>query len=329
MAFFAAYLRQRRVLLLAVLAGIVFFGVTFFLYHLPLEAVAYPAGISLLVLLGALVWDARHAYRRHMRLLEVLRVPAGLMKALPEPENVDDQDYQALLDALRAEYTALQTRMDAKIADTKEYYTLWTHQIKTPISAMRLALQNEDSEFAGEIAEEVSRVEQYVEMALVYARLADTSGDYVIRQYDLDAIVCRAVRKFAGQFIRRRLCLAYAPLNTRVLTDEKWLLFVIEQVLSNALKYTHTGGVTISLLPNCVLSIRDTGVGIVPEDLPRIFEKGYTGANGRADQRASGIGLYLCRRICENLNHTISASSVPGEGTEIRLGLGRESTRLE
>ena len=140
------------------------------------------------------------------------------------------------------------------------------------------------------------RVEQYVEMVLVFLRLDSSTTDYVIRSHSLDDIVRPAVRKFAGEFIRRRLRLDYQSLDRTVVTDAKWLGFVVEQVLSNALKYTASGSVTIAM-DGDDLCIRDTGMGIAPEDLPRIFDRGFTGLNGRRDTRASGIGLYLCRRI--------------------------------
>ncbi|MFR7742767.1 MAG: sensor histidine kinase [Acutalibacteraceae bacterium] len=201
--------------------------------------------------------------------------------------------------------------MNAQYQDMLDYYTLWAHQIKTPIASMRLCLQQEDTPQARQLLQELSRAEQYVEMVMVYLRLTGGS-DLVLREYELDAIVRRAVRRFAGEFIGRKLKLCYEPLNVSCVTDEKWLLFVVEQVLSNALKYTRAGSITIELEAPKTLVIRDTGIGVAPEDLPRIFEKGYTGYNGRGDQKASGLGLYLCRTICKRLGHTITASSVPG-----------------
>ena len=158
-----------------------------------------------------------------------------------------------------------------------------------------------------------------------------TSGSwvFVFRTQALDDIVRQAVRKFASQFIRRKLRLEYAPLNVSVITDEKWLLFVIEQVLSNALKYTRSGSVSITLEAPKTLCIRDTGIGIAPEDLPRVFEKGFTGCNGRTDKRATGIGLYLCRRTLSQLGHTISIQSTPGKGTAVSIHLQRRDLPLE
>ena len=214
--------------------------------------------------------------------------------------------------------------------DMVDYYTVWAHQIKTPIASMRLTLQSQDSPTARQQLEELQRIEQYVEMVLAFLRLDSESTDYLFREYQLDGILRGAVRKFSTQFIRRHIALHYEPTGLRVLTDEKWLSFVVEQVLSNALKYTPDGGeVWLGLEKPATLCIRDNGMGIAAEDLPRIFQKGYTGYNGRADKKASGLGLYLCRRICTNLGHTISAQSVAGEGTSIRINLEREQRWLE
>ena len=234
-----------------------------------------------------------------------------------------------IIQALRWEESQLRTQMNRRYSDMVEYYTIWAHQIKTPISSMRLTLQNEDSTLSRKLTADLFRVEQYVEMVLMFLRLDSDSTDYVIREYDLDGIVRGAVKKFAGEFIGRKLRLDYQPLNTTVLTDEKWLSFVVEQLLSNALKYTPSGTISITLEQEQTLCVRDTGIGIAPEDLPRVFEKGYTGYNGRSDKRASGIGLYLCKRICQNLGHRISVESQVEKGTTVRIDLARQKLEIE
>ena len=161
-------------------------------------------------------------------------------------------------------------------------------------------------------------------------RLDSDSSDFLLRRCDLDAILRPAVRKFAPQFIRRHLTLRYEPVGKTVLTDEKWLGFVIEQVLSNAVKYTPEGGtVTVSCTDAPALLISDTGIGVEPEDLPRVFEQGFTGYNGRADKKATGLGLYLCRRVCRKLGHTIAMDSRVGEGTTVTIGLARTEREHE
>lgn len=195
---------------------------------------------------------------------------------------------------------------------------------------MRLTLQPDDTPSARRLMSQLLRIEQYVDMVLMYLRLDEGTSDYVIRACDLDGIIRQSLRKFAGEFIDRKLTLHYEPLHLSVVTDEKWLGFVVEQVLSNALKYTPEGGsITIDAEAPATLCIRDTGIGITAEDLPRIFDRGYTGRNGRTYRQASGIGLYLCRRICRDLGHTITASSAAGEGTVLRLDLSRRTGPLE
>lgn len=293
------------------------------------ENVAYAMLLSAVCALGVGIADFLRFRRRH-RLLQKLCTQAHLAaQALPECGNALERDYQALVRALERERVDTVSRMDKKMADLGAYYTLWAHQIKTPIAAMRLLLQQSGEE-NGALGQELFRIEQYVDMALGYVRLDSDSSDLLLRSYDLDAIIRPAVRKFAPQFIGKRLTLRYEPMSCSVLTDEKWLGFVIEQVLSNAVKYTPEGGsVTLSCTDDQTLQITDTGIGVEPEDLPRVFEQGFTGYNGRADRKATGLGLYLCRRVCRRLGHTITMRSRVGEGTTVCIGLAREDRTHE
>ena len=210
-----------------------------------------------------------------------------------------------------------------------EYYTVWAHQIKTPIASMRLQLQSVDSDLARRLDGDLNRIEAYVEMVLTFLRLDSDSTDYVIRKIDLDALIKPAIRKFARDFITKKLTMDFKPTEAEVLSDEKWLSFVIEQVLSNAVKYTKNGGIKVYMDEPGILCIEDTGIGISAEDLPRVFENGYTGFNGREDKRASGIGLYLCKRICDNLGHKISAESEQGVGTKIKIDMNIKEIGIE
>ena len=330
MRIFLVYLKQYRLGIGLFFMFCAVFAAAFYLYSLPLGAVLYPAAICLAVGATALLIKARILRKKHRALLEMMQRPAALMEGFPEAVTVDDLDYQAIIEKLRGEQRTLENNMNARYTDMLEYYTVWAHQIKTPIASMRLTLQNEDSDAARRASEDLFRIEQYVEMVLMFLRLDADSTDYVIRSYDLDAILKQAVRKFSTQFIYKKLRLSYEGVHTSVVTDEKWLLFVVEQVLSNAVKYTPAGGeITITLESPKTLCIRDTGCGIAPEDLPRIFEKGYTGLNGRADKSASGIGLYLCRRILNNLGHSISAQSEVGKGTVISIDLAQNTLEVE
>lgn len=329
MRLFLQYLRARRKLLLCFFIFCLVFLLSFWLYHLPLAAVLYPAALCAFLGLLVMLRSFLRLQKKHQLLTEQqegIRINAIRM---PPPASPLEKDYQALVALLAEEKMLLEEKQSYWYTDLTDYYTAWVHQIKIPIASMRLKLAAQDSGPTRELSVDLQRIEQYVEMVLCYLRLDSGTTDYVIQECDLDAIIRQAVKKFASQFIARKIRLDYEPLHCLVLTDEKWLLFVVEQVLSNALKYTRSGSVAIGLEPPLTLCVRDTGIGIAPEDLPRIFEKGYTGYNGRIDKKASGIGLYLCKRICKNLGHSISASSSPDSGTVIRINLKSSELELE
>lgn len=322
-----AYIKSRKKVWLGLLAVTAAFALVFYLYRLPPAAAGYGGLLAFFLLALLAAGDFSGFAARHTRLQAVAKNPYVSQEELPEAADIVEEDYQAIIQNLCRDREELAGKLNSRYSGMMEYYTTWVHQIKTPIAAMYLLLQNEQISKNRELQEELLKIEQYVEMVLGYLRLESEATDYVIKNCDLDTIVRQAVRKFASQFIRKKIRLEYDALDCQVLTDEKWLLFVVEQVLSNALKYTRSGSVSISLEENKTLTIQDTGIGISPQDLPRIFEKGYTGYNGRSDKKASGIGLYLCRRICGRLGHTITVWSEPGKGTAVRIGL--KEARLE
>ena len=322
------YWRQRGFLLLLMGGWAAVFALVFALYDLPVEAVGYAvllgsAGTALMGVVDFLLW------RRRWRALRALagHVTLGL-EDLPQAGGSIEAAYQDLLEILYRDRQALVSRSDRERREMVEYYTLWAHQIKTPIAAMGLLLQDDDTRRGRELSAELFKIEQYVEMVLQYLRLGSDTTDYVIRRVKLEPIVRQAARKYAQLFIRGRVALDLRPISLEVLTDEKWLGFVVEQVLSNAVKYAPGGTVTVWTEGEALL-IRDNGMGIAPEDLPRVFENGYTGCNGRTDKRSTGIGLYLCREICRRLGHEISLTSRAGEGTQVRIALGREALEVE
>lgn len=326
---FTKYIKNRiKVIGLFLLFSTVFIC-SFILYHLPLGAVIYPAFICAFFGVVFMAADYRKFLKKHKILTDISKLSAELITNLPEAVSQYEEDYQKIIEMIRQEHMHLKENMDMQIADMIDYYTIWAHQIKTPIASMRLNLQNEDTQFSKRISEDLFRIEQYVEMVLCYLRLDSNTTDYVFGEYNLDDIIKQVVKKFAAQFIRRKIRLEYEPVNTVVLTDEKWLSFVLEQVISNALKYTQSGTITVYIEKEKTLCIKDTGIGIAPQDLPRIFEKGYTGYNGRSDKKASGIGLYLCRRICKNLGHTINAQSSLDNGTCIRICMQERKINTE
>lgn len=319
--------KQRGVLAMFVLLLLTFVGV-YALYDVPGEALRY-AGLLCLVggaaafVLGCLGYRARH--RALEATLENLRISVD---GLPEPWDLVERDYQLLLRGLQREKSLALGEQDRRQRDLTDYYTLWVHQIKTPISAMHLLLQEEDTAQSRELEAQLFKIEQYVEMVLAYLRMDSDSSDFVFRPCRLDQAVRQSVRKFAPMFIHGKVRLDLRPIELEVVTDEKWLCFALEQLLSNAVKYTPQGTITIFCRGN-TLSVRDTGLGIAPEDLPRVCEKGFTGYNGRQDKKASGIGLYLCNQILLKLGCRLILESQPGQGTTASICFETEEKRFE
>lgn len=251
------------------------------------------------------------------------------MENLPSPKTLMEEDYTNLILNLNKEYKTYISKSDIAKSDMIDYYTMWVHQIKTPISALKLLIQTSESEISSDLSSELFKIEQYVEMVLSYIRLGSNKNDFVLKEYDLDNIVRQAIRKYAPLFIRKKISLDFQPTNYKVLTDEKWLVFVIEQLLSNAIKYTNKGKISIYSLENKKLVIEDTGIGISKEDIPRIFDKGFTGYNGRTDKKATGLGLYLCKNILDKLSHKISIESEVGVKTKVILDLAMVNVNIE
>lgn len=295
-------------------------------FSLPTAAVIYTAAISLFFILLFFVID----FTSFMRKIRILRHCAEEItlttENLPEPRNAVEREYAKMIETLSEEKSSILNETTKKLSDLSDYYTIWAHQIKTPIAAAQLVLQSGIDE--DELSEQLRRIEEYVQMAMCYARLSSESTDFVFGEIDADELIRGEIRKFSSQFIRKKLSLDFKNTKKVVISDRKWLGFVIGQVLSNAVKYTNSGSVSVYFEEPLTLCVKDTGIGISPEDLPRVFEKGYTGLNGRIDDKASGIGLYLCDTICRRLGHKITAQS-DNTGTLIKIDLRRENIIFE
>ena len=321
--FFSYVRRHVKVLLLFTAFAVIFWGV-FFLSGVPAQVVGYAYVLCLSAGIIYLIYGFVRYAVRHRTLCELAGRVEIELAGLPDARDQIEVDYQRLLAALFAARQEEKARTRQAYSELLDYYTLWAHQIKTPISAMRVVLQDDPDEKGQILQLELFEIERYADMVLHYLRMESLSADLLLRSLPLDEIVRQAVRKYAPLFIDKGIQVRLDKIAVCVLSDEKWLLFVIEQVLSNAIKYTPRGGcISFSLDPERekTLVIRDTGIGIRAEDLPRIFERGFTGYTGRLDKRSTGIGLYLCKKIMDKLSHRIWVCAAPGEGTAVYLGL--------
>ena len=351
MKLFLDYLNKIKLQILLMLFPTILTGMIFLLYQLPLEPILYIAVLWILTGLGTCAFGF-HNYQKNIHNLQIISAAPDInLSRMDAPSNEADALQQEIMHSLNRMRIDAETANQKTLEEMTDYYTMWAHQIKTPIFALRLLLQ-ENPTVNKEALTELFKIEQYVEMVLGYLRTEDMSSDLKLSRCALDSIIREQIHKYAGIFISKKLSLTYEGISENVLTDEKWLGFVIGQILSNALKYTRTGGIEIWLEdergnrvsenPNlkqntapgicntapATLVIADSGIGIQPEDLPRIFEKGYTGVNGREDNRATGIGLYLSRKILRKLGHEITVDSQVDKGTEVRMSLWKKDLEM-
>ena len=323
------YIKQNiKVIFLFIVFALVF-GIVFSLYDLEIEAIYYSVMLCSFIGLIYICINFINYYKKHIQLYKLQNEISISLENLPSPKTLMEEDYTNLILNLNKEYKNYISKSDIAKSDMIDYYTMWVHQIKTPISAMKLLIQTSESEISSDLSSELFKIEQYVEMVLSYIRLGSNENDFVIKEYDLDNIVRQAIRKYAPLFIRKKINLDFQPTTYKVLTDEKWLVFVIEQLLSNAIKYTNKGKISIYPLEDKKLVIEDTGIGISQEDIPRIFDKGFTGYNGRTDKKATGLGLYLCKNILDKLSHKISIESEVGVKTKVILDLSMLNVNIE
>ena len=321
---------------------------------------------AILLLITVLVGFFRYS-SKVKALSNALNRPVEEQAQLPEATDDVEMLYHRLLENQSIARSESESSAAIRQLQMRDYYSMWVHQIKTPISAMKLLLEAERealgqlicddeqsqchignmtggnigaaglnaalkqqailTELSDNVAsfeDELFRIEEYVSMALQYQRVSSTENDFVLEKVSVDGVIRDTIKKYAKIMIRRHIGINYSGTGQEVYTDGKWLAFMLEQILSNAIKYTPQGVVTIETAEEkdrFFITIKDTGIGIKAEDLPRVFEKGYTGYNGHADKKATGIGLYLCRQMADKLGHTIRMESEIGKGTKVWIGV--------
>lgn len=324
------FLREKRQLLFFLLFFEGALCLIYGLYGLPWGPAGYTCLVTAVVTLGFLMAGFFRWERKRRQLLILKRQAEQSLETadLPKAETPLEKIYQEIIQDQEKRCQREQKESREKLVRSREYYTRWSHQIKTPIAAMELLLQEEPADVRA-LKRELLKTSQYVEVALSYQRMEGDGNDLVIQRYELRPVVMQAVKKVSPLLIHKHISFSAGDLSGEVLTDEKWLVFVLEQLLTNASKYTKEGGSVRIGKENGLLVLRDTGIGIRPEDLPRIFEWGYTGYNGRLDKRSTGVGLALVKQVMEMLGNKMEIRSVLGEGTEVFLDLRRTELEAE
>lgn len=325
---FLLYLKMKWQLFVLLLVFFLCFSLVFYLSRVPIDPVLYAALLCVYIGLIFFMVDFILFAKRFRTLKRLQKTITVQIDQLPDSKDIIEEKYQNLLEILYENRNELTRQAEAKQRDLVDYFTQWTHQIKTPIAAMRLLLQSEQKEQHAELEMELFKIEQYVEFVLQYLRVENISTDLMFKNHDLDALIKQTIRKHAKLFIGKKITLHYSDVNFSVLTDEKWLLFVLDQILSNALKYTEKGFISV-YMNDKQLVMEDSGIGIPEEDVPRVFEKGFTGHNGRTYIQSTGIGLYLCKQILNKLSHGITIESQEGKGTKVIIDLETKALEVE
>lgn len=228
---------------------------------------------------------------------------------------VKKEDMAKRIEELEIENKILQSKIIDERKDLEEYFLLWIHQIKTPITVCNLILGKPDADHR--LKEQMIYIEEYTNMAMNYLKLLERTSDMDIYEVDLDIIISSIVKKYSLIFIEKKISLDYTPTNVKVISDAKWLFIMLEQIISNSLKYTKSGKISINFDKELLkLSIKDTGIGIPSKDIKKIFDRGYSGFNGRVNEKSSGLGLYMVGKIARILGIGIEVKSQVNIGSE-------------
>jgi signal transduction histidine kinase len=319
------YVKLRIPFFLLLLFTCVLFPFLQYIYGYKVAAAWYCIEIELFVALVIVYIDYSIMKKKYNKLMERYSNISVYETQSIAPSNCIEEGYEVIIKALQEKAKESSDQIEIRYQGQIEYFTMWVHQIKTPISALSLLLDNTELESSVKNAmkQEVFKIEQYAGLVLEYLRIDNMSNDFILSPYDLDSVVKKVVKKFSTIFIHKKNSLVMEELKFKVQTDERWLGFLIEQILSNALKYTNQGTIKIyeekDYIGRVVLVIEDTGIGMKEEDIPRIFERGYTGLNGRMNQKATGIGLYLSKKVADRLSCGIAVSSKIHEGTKVSI----------
>lgn len=312
------YLKMKKTSIIGILGVYAILFVFVYLYRIPIEVILYPFILTIVFVLMVLLFDYIKYKEKVNKISQICNDISSCYSVKINDKNIFDEYYLDIINELLKENRKQVSQIQKKVSDINDYFSIWVHQIKTPIASMKLKIDNEQMDLL-QLASDLNRIDHYVDLVLSFLKFDEEKIDLYFRKTDVDRIMRESLKKFSNDFIIKKIRLDYKLSKREVLTDEKWLSFVFDQLLSNALKYTDKGTISIYYDGDSCLCIKDSGIGIALADMERLFEKGFTGYNGRQYKKASGIGLYMCKRMCDKLNIGISIESVVNEYTLVKL----------
>lgn len=324
------FLKEHQSFFYFLFIGWLVFGFIFVAADLPMTFFFYGVQVQALIFIIWLVFRGVNYRTKFNQLKRLKKFPIDQLSALDLSTTAVEEMYEKEIHQLVQQMKRIDQEFYAKQSDQLDYFTLWLHQIKTPIASISLMLQQNREELAvaKEIEKELVRIEDYTHMALGYMKLEQPGEEMHLEKISLDFVIKRVIKKYALLFVTKKIFLDYTPIEKEIVTDAQWLELLLEQLISNSLKYTPEKGTIGVSWEGEHLVIKDNGIGIRSEDIPKIFEKGYSGWNARRAEKSTGLGLFLSRKIAKRLGYHLTVESKVNEGTTMYLHLKQDAIEV-
>ena len=331
---FKLFLKEKAITILLLLFGIITIEIFLMAYNVGMFIKIYiPLIIMGLYMISIIIeyFKRKKFYNNLLNMLEELDEKYLITEIIKTPNFLEGQIFKNSLEQIDKSMLENVNKYKYMTEDYKEYIELWIHEIKIPIAASKMVIENNKNEVTKSIDEELDKVENYIEQALFYARSNTVEKDYYIRKVVLKEIVNESIKKNKSSLIQEKISINIHNLDIEVNTDNKWIVFILNQIIQNSIKYRKKENSVIEIYANqgkenVILYIKDNGIGIKQGEITRVFEKGFTGTNGRlSNKKSTGIGLYLCKKLCNKLGIGIELNSVQNEGTEVKLVFPKDS----
>ena len=325
---FKLFFKDKAITILLLLFGIITIEIFLMAYNVGMFIKIY----ILLIIMGLYVTSIiieylkkKKFYYNLLNILEELDEKYLITEIIKTPDFLEGKILKNTLEQIDKSMLENVNKYKYMTEDYKEYIELWIHEIKIPIAASKMVIENNKNAITKSIDEELDKVENYIEQALFYARSSTVEKDYYIKKCSLKEIVNESIKKNKSSLIQEKISIDIHDLDIEVNTDNKWIVFILNQIIQNSIKYRKKENSVIEIYANqgkenVILYIKDNGIGIKQGEITRVFEKGFTGTNGRlSNKKSTGIGLYLCKKLCNKLGIGIELNSVQNEGTEVKL----------
>lgn len=331
---FKLFFKEKAITILLLLFDIITIEIFLMAYNVGMFIKIYiPLIIMGLYMISIIIeyFKRKKFYDNLLKMLEELDEKYLITEIIKTPNFLEGQIFKNSLEQIDKSMLENVNKYKYMTEDYKEYIELWIHEIKIPISASKMVIENNKNAITKSIDEELDKVENYIEQALFYARSNTVEKDYYIRKVVLKEIVNESIKKNKSSLIQEKISIDIHDLEIEVNTDNKWIVFILNQIIQNSIKYRKKENSVIEIYANqgkenVILYIKDNGIGIKQGEITRVFEKGFTGTNGRlSNKKSTGIGLYLCKKLCNKLGIGIELNSVQNEGTEVKLVFPKDS----